>query len=329
LWGGGILFSGCDQIQEILGLGDGEEKPAPSDDGPDVPQGTPDEPEAFIGTGGEGTFVLKDNQWYEVHTFRVEDDPLDGNQAIYMFSFETEPPEAVEVLVVGGGGGGGNTDTYHDAGGGGAGGYVYVPAYPVGKDSITVKVGAGGVKPAHANTHQGTSATCGGNGGDSEFGGITATGGGGGANHAYLSYNSGAAGGSGGGGSSGSGGGSATPGTVSPDNLDPAPVIYGNSGAAATKPGAGGGGGGGAGSAASGAIGGIGISFGISGTEEWYAGGGMGGGGSVPEEGPPPDAYGATVGTDGMAGTGDGGSGGHNAFGGNGGSGIVIVRFPR
>lgn len=78
-----VLFSGRDQIQEILGIGDGEERLAPSDDGTDVPQTPPDEdtpddqqvspspPEAFIGTGGEKTFVMEDNQWYEVRTFRA------------------------------------------------------------------------------------------------------------------------------------------------------------------------------------------------------------------------------------------------------------------
>jgi hypothetical protein len=336
--GGGMAFSGCDQIQEFLGLG-GEDEP---------------EPQQFsvifsIVEGGEVSFIEVAGTTYEIHTFRVKDTTPPGGQEEYELVFDANRPETVEVLVVAGGGGGGmSAGTWH-AGGGGAGGYISVQSYPISADPIQIKVGGGGAKAATVGSGS-KSAVRGGNGGDSVFGGITAKGGGGGAGHGSGIENTGGNGGSGGGGTYSRVGGTADPGTVTPDDIIPFSVILGKAGgcypssnpngsdAGANGSGGGGGGAGSVGGApgnGTGALGGIGISSSISGEERWYAGGGTGGAITLTRDSlnPPPEAYGATGGEDGEPGTGDGGSGGGGVAdklsGGSGGSGIVIVRFPR
>ena len=283
-----------------------------------------------------------------VHTFTV--DPNEGD------IWEFVPPsyaESVETLVVGGGGPGG----YYAGGGGGAGGLVYNAALAVqGGMTYTVKVGAGGTASSGV-------AIYGTNGGDSLItsgsGAVTnaiAYGGGAGGNGNLGGQTAtcpGIAGGSGGGASSGN---SYAAGSATPSGQGNA----GGGGFTSGNPkgvwgGGGGGAGGSGGTVAQGntipaGAGGNGIAYLISGTETYYAGGG-GGGGTMNGTA---DAYGAggaggsgIGGTGGMRtpvdesakqasagrdGTGSGGGGGstvEGSYGGaNGGSGIVIVRYP-
>jgi hypothetical protein len=139
LMGGGILFSGCDQIQEFLGMG--------SDDEPDPPPPRPTT-EMASSTSDEDDdneyprFVLEGNQWYEVHIFKTA--------GSYTLSFGDPVPENVtaDVLIVGGGGGSGGHRGYDKSGGGGAGGLLYktgVSLVPEGNPkSLTGNVGADG-----------------------------------------------------------------------------------------------------------------------------------------------------------------------------------------
>jgi hypothetical protein len=275
--------------------------------------------------------------FYEVHTFRA-DNTAPGGQAAAELVFKTETrPATVEALVVAGGGAGGMSGGSWRAGGGGAGGYIYVPSYTINADSIAVKVGAGGDKVSSTGSGMGE-ATIAGKGADSVFGGITAYGGGGGASHNGGTYNNGQAGGSGGGASAWGKGGNTNPGTA------PAGAVrLGNAGGGAgnnnpdkSESGSGGGGAGGPGASVTGqrqgALGGVGTISVISGQAQWYAGGGAGGAENRTSSNPPLEAYGATAGNDGAAGTGDGGSGGggvsNKLSGGAGGSGIVIISFP-
>jgi len=241
----------------------------------------------------------------------------------------------VEVLCVAGGGGGGGATTggsYHGAGGGGgAGGLLYRSAYPVTAGTeYDVVVGRGGF---------GANASRGGEGNNSSFDSLIATGGGGGARS-----NSGDAATSG-----GSGGGGSRESTSGASGIAGQGFNGGNAG-----PGGGGGaGGGGAGTPGEGATnqypgrGGDGLQFAISGRPEYYGGGGAGGGGGNPNAAP---YYGNTGGAGGggasgwkdsasgihgTSGTGGGGGGGaaitdrsdSTSAGGNGGSGVVIVRY--
>jgi hypothetical protein len=245
---------------------------------------------------------------------------------------------AVEVLVVAGGGGGGA----NHAGGGGAGGLIYNSNFAVTPGSaITVTVGAGGSKSTNALY------TAAGDGGNSVFGSLTAIGGGGGGNRrdsgtAGLEF--GRSGGSGGG-----GGGQGTNDTPTSTGGSGTSGQGFAGGTASYHAGAGGGGAGGVGETTTGSIGGStsttfpgdggpGLQFSISGTLQWYAGGG-GGGGWI--DGPYAGLGGSGIGGDGQingsqrvngtANTGSGGggaNGGGNANGGDGGSGIVIVRYP-
>ncbi len=240
---------------------------------------------------------------------------------------------AVEVLVVAGGGGG----AADVGGGGGAGGLIYNSNFAVTPGStLTVTVGAGGSGRAPSDT------SAGGSGGNSVFGSLTATGGGGGAGY---NSNSGVSGGSGGGGGGVSGsGGAGTSGQG----------FAGGSGTGGSYQSGGGGGAGGVGgngdsSSLTGGSGGVGLEFpqfaSVGGSPAgWFAGGGGGGGGN--DSGSDGRGYGglggggtgaARSGTynsnssfrDAAANTGGGGggTGGWNTAG-NGGSGIVIVRYP-
>lgn len=269
-------------------------------------------PKAF----GGNTVLQSGGYWY--HVYR--------SSGIFE---TTQSISNLDYFVVGGGGGGGN----YWGGGGGAGGFRSLSSQTL-NGTFTVTVGAGGSRAVN----QGTNGV---NGSNSSFSSTTSAGGGGGGGGIGGSGYSanGNAGGSGGGGSGnyfGAGGGGAgnTP-SVSPSQ--------GNNGAGATGVYQGGGGGG-AGAAGSGTSGGAGTnsfatwatatSTGVSG---FYAGGGQagltsgsqssssGGGGLGSVESP------NTAGTSGTANTGSGGGGNRTGslnHAGDGGSGIVIVRYP-
>jgi hypothetical protein len=283
----------------------------------------------YYAEGGIVNLIKKDgteNEYYEIHTFMAAPGTSLGGQTEYTLNFTQKPADnKVEVLVVAGGGGGGKGDTGgHRAGGGGAGRFIYDSAYDIGSnDSFDVKVGAGGA----------VTTDTGNNGADSEFGSdFVAKGGGGGGHHKSNNRSDGKDGGSGGGstGQASSYYSAALTGTAPAGALN-----LGNVGALGGYgySGGGGGGAGGAGETPTGAYkganGGTGTQSAISGALSWYAGGGAGGAEDLYNNG---DQYGAGQGNPGEAGTGDGGSGGGGneakLDGGNGGSGIVIVRWP-
>lgn len=219
------------------------------------------------------------------------------------------PPLLVDYLVVAGGGSGGSGNASgYESGGGGAGGLIYeeeitkliATVYPV-------TVGLGGVNA---------------NGANSVFSDKTAIGGGKGANGATA----GSSGGSGGGGA---------------HNVTAGGAGTSGQGYAGGKPsvaslGGGGGGAGEAGNTDGVAEGGDGKEVSITGTAKYYAGGGagvrptyaisssLGGGGSNTGVNP-------NRGTAGAVNSGSGGSGGFgpSQVGADGGSGIVILRFPK
>ena len=275
-------------------------------------------------------------------------------------SYTRSQPPYVEVLVVAGGGGGG----MDMGGGGGGGGVIYNSAYQITSATpITVTVGNGGVgAPAggtngQPSSHQFTiSAT---NGSNSVFGSLTAVGGGYGASSYYgytPNYGYPGNGGSGGGPSGYSDGGYRNGGTgTAGQGFD------GGRGGPQYYSGGGGGAGGKGVDSTSQPSGGPGILYSILGTGYYWGGGGGGsaysstpggnggigggGGGAIgtttggagynngqPGGGGSPNVWAQTPGGDGGANTGGGGGGGshYNATnkGGNGGSGIVIVRYP-
>lgn len=246
----------------------------------------------------------------------------------------------VEVLVVGGGGsGGGSNSVSIGSGGGGAGGVIYNATYAVTPSAIPVTVGDGGTGVSGF--------VAGNNGQDSVFGTLTAKGGGYGGTWTVAPT----VGGSGGGAGENGQGLVGAAGTAWQGNAG------GNqNGYDAGAPSAGGGGGGastvGADSTTDtiGGTGGDGIStasaflqaagagVNVGGTY-WIAGGGGGAGSTTlgtGGKGGGGDGKGVTTGTgnNGTANTGGGGGGSlTNASeaaqpGGNGGSGIVIVRYP-
>jgi len=251
-----------------------------------------------------------------------------GNYCVHTFTssgtFTLSSAKSVEVLVVAGGGAGG-TDR---GGGGGAGGLVYNPSFAVAPGTVTVTVGAGGIKSP-------VDSSKGGNGGNSVFGSLTAIGGGGGGSE-NIAYGS----------SGGSGGGNAYPGAGVPGTGTSGQGNNGGIGLDSYPTSRATGGGGGAGSAGLGGgvvpNGGYGRSYSISGTSVYYAGGGGGGSANLGGGGPGAGAGGiggggnggptSGPGSDATPNTGGGGGGGgsadSNGRGGNGGSGIVIVRYP-
>jgi len=244
------------------------------------------------------------------------------------FSLGLPTVQDASVLVVGGGGGGGSAGS-----GGGAGGYVYTPSFSFSTGSYPVVVGAGGT----GGTGHGVP---GASGGSSSIATITGQGGGAGIpladGFAYGTAN-GTAGGSG-------GGGAIT--TAAPTSAGGLGSQGNNGGAGYAIAGwtGGSGGGGGAGSAgtaggnSSGAgNGGAGLANSITGTSLFYAAGGGAGeinGSFVGTGGSSIGGSGVlnAAGTNGTANTGSGGGGGsYNGTyfnGGNGGSGVVIVRYP-
>lgn len=242
----------------------------------------------------------------------------DGDYKVHTFTSSgtfqiTAGYEKVESLVVAGGGGA----TRSEGGGGGAGGLVYTtPGSYYGIGSYTVTIGAGGAGNA-------SDPGIGGQGGNSVFAAITATGGGGGGGGS----NNGAVGGSGGGGCGEGAQQTGGAGTASQG-------FAGGNGLSSTfNSGGGGGGAGGVGSNATstaGGNGGAGASNSITGSPVTYAGGGGGGSQNTPGAGGAGGggAGGGGAGSNGTANTGGGGGGGQGAnAGGNGGSGVVIVRY--
>lgn len=239
----------------------------------------------------------------------------------------------VDYLVVAGGGGAA-------AGGGGAGGYrtsfgdasvsaltLYVST------NYTVSVGGGGngdVANSQASTPE--------DGTDSTFATITSTGGGaGGINHTGTGGNGGSGGGGGHSGSNTNSGGSGNAGSYTPSEGNSG----GSNGSTASPYPSGGGGGanasGGDGSGSTSGNGGDGKSNSITGSSVTYAGGGGGGTylssgtGGTGGAGGGGNGSSTGAGASGTANTGGGGGGAHGTTtvnGGDGGSGIVILRYP-
>ena len=245
-------------------------------------------------------------------TYRIHKFTTVGNQ-----TFSVEGNGNVEVLIVAGGGGGGNTF----AGGGGGGGVIHDTTYFVSEaEPVTVTVGGGG---SCASDPQGVSGT---NGSNSAFGTLIAIGGGGGGGQGHTGLN----GGSGGGGAAISYiGGMGTTGQG-----------YAGGSAGSFNAGGGGGGyssvGGNAYGTQNAGNGGTGYTTNISGSSQSYAGGGGGGSNWAGTYGLGVDGGANGMGSDGTAPSapanrgGGGGGGGWTTRspGGNGGSGIVIVRYP-
>jgi hypothetical protein len=273
---------------------------------------------SFSGTPGvlgTGTF-----------TVRVEDEF--GNFSDREFSIVVSGlPISVQYVVVAGGGGGGSI-----LGGGGAGGYREGTLTEVtALDLLTITVGAGGASSAEYPTR-------GGQGNDSVFGPISASGGGGGAGEGPQSFSAnagmnGSAGGSGGGGAQYAGvGGAGNIGGYNPVEGYAGGGVSGYLQAYAGGAGGGAAGVGGVGTGSSGGNGGPGRQNPITGT---YLAGGGGGSARTGAQYPPGAGGiggGGTENEPGDPNTG-GGGGGRNAetatgLNSSGGSGVVILKYP-
>jgi hypothetical protein len=306
----GLLVTGCDAINEFLGLGGGDDPDAP----PSAPAGPkPITPDVTV-TGGVVRYMREDGINYEIHIF-TETDAL-------AFSDKRDSFVADYLIVAGGGGAGGKGDNRSGvdcAGGGGAGGLMFgaLQTLPLENGFMAVTVGAGGAGGTYLTTEQGQ------NGGESRIGNgaaadLTVAGGGGGGNgYGYNNtYVNGLAGGSGGGGGAGTINGSGGASTAEESGF-----LGKAGGASGTDHGGGGGG-----------AGGVGINSGgggagwkpadngaawiqtIIGVEEFSHGG----------------SGGPTVGSLDGTNYGDGGSAGNiNQKGGAGHDGIVAIRFLR
>ena len=292
---------------------------------------------AATATGGTQSTVVISGITYRIHAFTTV------GSANFVVS-NTGTWNDFDYLVVGGGGGGGGW-----GGGGGAGGVR------TGKSILTAQtypivVGNGGARGTNAYSG-------GGLGGVSSAFGITAGGGGGGG---WYNNNPGSAGASGGGGGLTEGAGGFAPGgagntpSVFPSQGNPGGTAGNNSTGGWDTNRAGGGGGAGErgydglGTAASSGRGGRGLDFsGMFGTaygqSGWFGGGGGGHSGYLS-----PTSIGGqgggggggrhaggngTAGADGLANTGGGGGGAWGSNGGSeqigqGGSGIVLIRYP-
>jgi hypothetical protein len=288
------------------------------------------------GSGGDDVFTLNG---YRIHVY-TSGGTFTANGNI----------DNLDVLMVGGGGGGGADN----GGAGGAGGLIFKPKSYILSGDYTIQIGTGGTgAPA-----QGTTA---GTGGDTTAFSLTAVGGGYGnnGNNGDGTANSGGSGG-GGDGERITSGGSGTQPTQSGDS---GTYGHGNDGGDTAVTIGGGGGGGGAGEAGSngsttiGGVGGDGLNevtvsgvvynfatiFGtdygeIINGEAWFAGGGAGGNnnGSATSVAGGKGGGGSTANyypDDGTTNTGGGGGGSTYTgstvpAGANGGSGIVIIRYP-
>jgi hypothetical protein len=259
---------------------------------------------AVVATGGIETTITVGGINYRVHTFLTSG------------TLTVTSPGLVQYLVVGGGGGGGGV---YEGGGGGAGGLLADSVFLTGSQTITVGAfGTGGRGPENAIVN-GT------NGGNSSIGTlVVAIGGGRGAHHNEVLANSGGSGG---------GGCHQGSGTVTGGAGTSGPPVQGFAGGnGLTGQGANdlaGGGGGGAGGAGTTALvgvaqpaGGLGLASSIqTGSAITYA---VGGNGSRRGS--------AVTGAAGTTNRGNGGGGSSigngTAIGANGGSGIVIIRYP-
>lgn len=245
----------------------------------------------------------------------------DGTYWIHTFvstgAFVPQVGLTCDALIVAGGGGGGYSSNDRGAGGGGAGGYRTGTGLSFASGTnYTVIVGAGGAGAPNTATAKG------GNGAASSLVSILTTGGGGGGSALNAT---GASGGSGGGAANTSGSGTNAAGVGNAGSYSPVEGYDGGS-AIQNNDGYNGGGGGGsssAGSAASGydstgSAGGSGTANSITGTSVTYAAGGRGAGATV-----------ARAANSGAASTGNGGEGNANNYAtANGGSGVVIIRYP-
>jgi len=277
----------------------------------------------LIPFGGEGGTLITENG-FNTHIFTTS-----GNITF-------NKTGTVEYLIVAGGGGGavGGGTNWCGGGGGGAGGLIFSNNISVAGTTMSVVVGAGASTPGGANApgnngspsvfnantaigggggggqQSGTGAGNGGSGGGEMYG--TGPGGGGtagqgnpgGAVHPSYLRNSGGGGGAGGAGSIPS---SFTNGGVG-RTIFSLPASYGTPGPAPGRYFAGGGGGGMAGNQPNGQ------------TQTGHAGGAGGGGKGY--------NYGAAVNGTTNTGGGGGGSSPDSPTAGNGGSGIVIIRYP-
>lgn len=270
---------------------------------------------------GETVFQYTASTPYDLSstTYASISQTVTGGSDMRGMQFGVEGALDVEYWVVAGGGGGG----FDAGGGGGAGGLLNTTLKVAAGATYTVTVGAGGT---------GSSATgvVGSSGGNSAFA-FRATGGGGGGS---ISNTPGVNGGSGGGARQGSSsGGSGIAG-------------QGNAGGGGGSGGSSGGGGGADSAGAVGSVVGVRPDGGQSranlwsGSSVYYAGGGgggsdaasypygLGGGGGAGDGGDKAGTVNATSATANSGGGGGGGGGGGTRIGGNGGSGIVMVRYP-
>ncbi len=281
------------------------------------------------GDGGSGIVLIRYKHPDAVKIYTsVSDNNTTGYPGVQIFrsggtfSVPANVTE-VEVLVVAGGGAGGDNSNYATqtaAGGGGGGGVVYNSAYSVTPGAnMAVTVGAGGTVNVNGQ---------GGDGGNSIFGTITATGGGGGG---WRNGGDGRAGGSGGGAGYDGTPGIGSQGSDGGDDYNATPYNAGGGGGANET--------GNSANVNYGGDGGDGIAYDISGILTYYGGGGGGGAGNTA----PTGSYGlggqggggngghsgSTTGTDGVSNTGGGGggSGSNGSSAGAGGSGIVIIRW--
>jgi hypothetical protein len=285
---------------------------------------------AAYATGGD-TITTDGTYWY--HAFRSSG------------IFTPRKSITCDVLVVAGGAG----SSQHQGGGGGAGGLLAHTSQNLSSTNYTVTVGAGGTGVL--------TSTVGGNGSNSQFSSLTASIGGGAGGSFVAAIQTGANGGSGG------GGGGRNTGDSSINAGGTGTVGQGNNGGNGTgsdsdaKQGWRGGGGGGAGSAGGNGLnasqmagfgsGIIGSGNGGDGTNTYsswanatstgvsgyFAGGGAGGGnsgGGTGGLGGGGNGGGtSTSGTSGISNTGAGAGGaGNGTVVANGGSGIIIVRYP-
>jgi hypothetical protein len=275
-------------------------------------------------TGGTTSDINVGGQIYRLHVFTTIGDN----------NFEVISDGNIEYLIVAGGGAGGSA--IWGAGGGGGAGGVLEGILTVTSKIYNVNVGSGGVRNTSGNKQ-------GGNGGNSYIDDLIALGGGGGGGFTGTTSSLGLDGGSGGGG----------PGTSWVANSGGSGLsVLGNNGGrgynnsiTAYRASGGGGGASQIGASASygsGGNGGNGIASAISGSLVYYAGGGGGGGSySVGSGGLGGGANGRSIhstsanGYNGVTNTGGGGGGiqvsgtsSNSGGGGNGGSGIVIIRYP-
>ena len=272
-----------------------------------VGDGTGPEPYT-LPTGGT---VTTDGD-YKVHTFNTNA-TFTVNSGAFTGGFDY-------LVIAGGGGGGGG---YH-GGGGGAGGYLTGTLASLSSATYSVIVGGGGSAGSAGGTDTGTQ---GGDGTNSVFASITATGGGGGGSFAVPN---GRNGGSGGGAGMSNTAGNAGSGTSGQGNNGGSRGSY-----SSPYSGAGGGGAGAVGTnggATSTAHGGVGLSSSITGSAVFRAGGGGGGNRTGDTNGGNGGGGGGGYTNTPSAGTantgGGGGAGGNDTNNGaSGGSGVVIIRY--